>query len=105
VPEPRYVSESWRWVTSEDGLGNTLVAGPELLPLPRVILECGIIDAEDADLIATAKDMFLLLSKLQLMLEDEESPRDLVDDIETWDRLYEDITELLAKIRPEVSDA
>ena len=55
--EPRYASESWRWVQGDEedpGQVWHLVAGEGPLPGPRVILECGNIDAEDMDLIAQA---------------------------------------------------
>lgn len=73
VPEPRYASEEWRWVTSEDGLRRELVAGPEPLPVPRVVLACGDIDAEDMDGIGLLPQMYRELVAAQEYLRQRDA--------------------------------
>lgn len=57
MPEPRYASEEWRWVDAEDGT-HVLLVGPESMPVPRVVLTCGDIDAEDMDGIRAAPKLY-----------------------------------------------
>ncbi len=37
-----------RWIDDEDG-NHILVEGPDLMPLPRIILHCKNIESEDQD--------------------------------------------------------
>lgn len=57
------MAESWRWIDRGDGR-HMLVEGKELLPVARVVLECGDVDAADQDLIVAAPGMLALLERV-----------------------------------------
>lgn len=73
MSEPRYASEDWRWIDEEDG-HHVLLAGRDLMPVPRIVLACGNIDAEDQDLIKAAPAMRraldAILARYQELYED-----------------------------------
>lgn len=107
MPEPRYASESWRWVQGDDkdpAEAWLLVAGPGPLPGPRVILRCGNIDAEDMDGIGALPAMYRALNEVRSWIE-EDTMVDLDDLSDDAKGILETVRTALAAARGEgVSD-
>lgn len=84
MPEPRYASEDWRWIRvpvddDPDNCRHQLVAGEGPLPGPRMVLECGNIDAEDMDGIRALPAMWRALEDVRCWIEGAATMVDLED--------------------------
>lgn len=91
------MAESWRWIDGEDGR-HMLVEGAELLPVSRVVLECGNVDAADQDRIAAVPQLIAACEKFQQL--DENMHVTEAD----WSGFRRELAAALAKARGEVAN-